>query len=132
MVIPMLKQLCRFDMKQAIPASSATMLVTATVGATYKNIMLPDLVSPLGEPLKISDSLIIAGAMIPTAFVGSYFGADLMHRMPMGLIKKAFALLVIAAAVKMGWSALSDSLTTQESKTAQSTTAISQSPLHKM
>ena len=120
-VIPLLKQFCRFDMKQAIPASSATMLVTATVGATYKNIMLPDLVSPSGDPLKISDSLIMAAAMIPTAFVGSYYGAELMHRMPMGAIKKAFALLVIAAAVKMGWSALSDSLAAPESASAQST-----------
>ena len=132
-VIPLLKQLCRFDMKQAIPASSATMLVTATVGATYKNIMLPDLMSPSGEPLKISDSLIISAAMIPTAFVGSYFGAELMHRLPMQTIKKAFALLVIAAAVKMGWSALSDSFVAQESMSAQSTTALIPSPLrHQM
>ena len=116
-VIPLLKQLCRFDMKQAIPASSATMLVTATVGATYKNIMLPDLVSPAGDPLRISDSLIMAAAMTPTAFIGSYLGAELMHRMPMELIKKAFAILVIAAAVKMGWSAISDSMGPGETTT---------------
>ena len=92
-------------MKQAIPASSATMLVTATVGATYKNLALPGLLAPDGTPLRIVESLGLAAAMVPTAFVGSYVGAGLMHRMPMGLIKKVFALLILLAAARMASSA---------------------------
>ena len=104
-IIPLLKRFCRMDMKQAIPASSATMLVTATVGATYKNLTLPELMAPDGTPLRIAESLGLAAAMIPTAFLGSYVGAGLMHRLPMGLIKKVFALLILLAAARMASSA---------------------------
>ncbi|MEE2681656.1 MAG: sulfite exporter TauE/SafE family protein [Planctomycetota bacterium] len=109
-MIPLLKRLCRFNLKQAIPASSATMLVTATVGAVYKNLMLPELTAPNGDPLRISESLSIAAALIPTGFLGSYIGAGLMHRLPMEMIKKLFALLLIVAAVKMAGSAISESV----------------------
>ena len=86
------------------------MLVTATVGATYKNLALPELTAPDGDPLRISESLSIAAAMIPTGFLGSYLGAELMHRLPMGAIKKLFALLLIVAAIKMAGSAISESM----------------------
>ena len=121
-IIPLLKRLCRFNMKQAIPASSATMLVTATVGATYKNLMLPELTSPNGDVLKISESLSIAAALIPTGFLGSYLGAELMHRLPMGVIKKLFALLLILAAAKMASSALSDSMAGSQPEATQTQT----------
>ena len=48
--------------------------------------------------------------MIPTGFLGSYLGAELMHRLPMGAIKKLFALLLIVAAIKMAGSAISESM----------------------
>ena len=121
-IIPLLKRLCKFNMKQAIPASSATMLVTATVGATYKNLMLPELTSPTGEFLKISESLSISVVLIPTGFLGSYLGAELMHRLPMGVIKKLFAILLILAAAKMASSALADSMADSRPETIQSQT----------
>ncbi len=108
-LIPLLRRFCKLDMKTAIAASSMTMLITATVGATYKNLALPELRAPDGTPLEIGQSLIIAGAMVPTAFIGSYIGAGLTHRLPIQSIKLVFAILVLFAAIRMGW------MTTQES-----------------
>lgn len=108
-LIPLLRRFCKLDMKTAIAASSMTMLITATVGATYKNLALPELRAPDGSALEIGQSLIIAGSMFPTAFIGSYIGAGLTHRLPIQSIKMVFAILVLIAAVRMGW------MTTQES-----------------
>ncbi len=104
-IIPLLKRYSGFSMKSAIPASSATMLITAGIGAFYKNIQLPNLQAPDGTPLEISTSLVIAACLIPPAFIGSYIGASLMHRLPMKVIKRAFAVLLIVAAARMGYTA---------------------------
>ena len=105
-IIPLLKKFSGFSMKAAIPASSATMLITAGIGAFYKNIQLPNLQAPDGTPLEISTSLVIAACLIPPAFVGSYIGASLMHRLPMTVIKRVFALLLVIAAWRMGYTAV--------------------------
>jgi uncharacterized membrane protein YfcA len=102
-LIPLLKRFCHLELRTAIAASSATMLVTATVGAIYKNLTLPELMAPDGTPLQISDSLVIAATMVPTAFIGSYIGAGLNHRLPISSIKIVFGILVIVAAARMAW-----------------------------
>ena len=84
--------------------------------------MLPELTSPTGEFLKISESLSISVVLIPTGFLGSYLGAELMHRLPMGVIKKLFAILLILAAAKMASSALADSMADSRPETIQSQT----------
>ncbi len=101
-IIPLLKRYSGFSMKSAIPASSATMLITAGIGAFYKNMQLPNLKAPDGSTLEISTSLMIAACLIPPAFIGSYLGASLMHHLPMKVIKRAFAVLLIIAAARMG------------------------------
>ena len=104
-IIPLLKRFSGFSMKSAIPASSATMLITAGIGALYKNIQLPNLKAPDGSPLEISSSLMIAACLIPPAFVGSYIGAGMMHALPIKVIKRFFAVLLIVAAARMGYTA---------------------------
>ncbi|HAW96665.1 MAG TPA: hypothetical protein DCX60_10345 [Phycisphaerales bacterium] len=116
-IIPLLKRFSGFSMKAAIPASSATMLITAGIGAFYKNIQLPNLKAPDGTPLEISNSLLIAACLIPTAFVGSYIGASMMHRLPMTVIKRVFALLLVIAAWRMGYTALNGVQETQDDAT---------------
>ena len=115
-LIPLLRRFCHLEMRTAIAASSATMLVTATVGAVYKNFSLPGLVAPDGSPLLVSESLLIAGAMVPPAFIGSFLGAGLNHRLPISSIKVVFAILVIVAAGRMAW------MTTTAVEDAQDTT----------
>lgn len=105
-LIPLLRRCCGIQMRGAIAASSATMLVTATIGATYKNLSLPVLHAPDGQPLQISTSLLIAAGMIPTAFLGSFIGAGLTHRLPLKGIKLAFALLILIAGLRMVSTAL--------------------------
>jgi hypothetical protein len=104
-LVPLLRRWCGIPMRGAIAASSATMLVTATIGATYKNLYLPLLHAPDGRTLQISTSLLIAAALIPTAFLGSYIGAGLTHRLPLRGIKLAFALLILLAGIRMVYSA---------------------------
>jgi hypothetical protein len=90
------------------------MLITASIGAFYKNIQLPNLQAPDGTPLEISTSLVIAACLIPPAFVGSYIGASMMHRLPMTVIKRAFALLLVIAAWRMGYTAVNGVQGTQD------------------
>lgn len=104
-LIPLIRWLCKLQLRTAIAASSATMLVTATVGAIYKNLTLPELKAPDGAALTIGESLMIAAAMIPTAFVGSYIGAGLTHKLPIRTIKLVFGLLVLIAAARMAYAA---------------------------
>ena len=107
-LIPLLQRVCRIPVRASIAASSATMLVTATVGACYKNLTLPELQAPDGSALSIGQSLMIAAAMIPTAFIGSYLGASLTHKLPVRAIKVAFSILVLVAAARMAWTAFVD------------------------
>ena len=41
--------------------------------------------------------------MFPAAFIGSYIGAGLTHRLPIQSIKMVFAVLVLIAAARMAW-----------------------------
>ena len=102
-LIPLLRQFCHLQVRAAIAASSATMLVTATVGAVYKNLTLSELLAPDGTHLQVSESLSIAAAMVPTAFIGSYLGAGMTHRLPIPTIKMVFGALVLVAAARMAW-----------------------------
>lgn len=105
-LVPLLKRWCGMPIRKAIAASSATMLVTAAVGATAKNLSLPMLLAPDGTPLEVKTSLLIAAGLIPTAFIGSYMGAALTHSLPLKKIKLLFALLIVAAGARMTWSAI--------------------------
>lgn len=105
-LVPLLRRYCGLGIRHAIAASSATMLITATIGAIYKNLYLPLLEAPDGQALQISTSLLIAAGMIPTAFIGSYLGAGIMHRIPIPWVKGAFAVLIIVAAIRMAAIAL--------------------------
>lgn len=102
-LIPLLRRFCGLELRTAIAASSMTMLITASVGALYKNLALPELTAPDGTPLEIGESILIATAMFPPAFVGSYLGAGLTHRLPVPSIKTIFAILVLVAAARMAW-----------------------------
>ena len=79
------------------------MLVTATVGAIYKNMTLSELFAPDGSRLHVGESLTIAATMVPTAFIGSYLGAGMTHRLPIPTIKLVFGALVLVAAARMAW-----------------------------
>jgi uncharacterized membrane protein YfcA len=93
--VPLLQRLCRLPLRQAIATSAAAMCLTAIVGAVLKNATLWE------HDLSMSDSLMIAACLIPTAIAGSYLGAGLTHSLPLQWVRVAFLLLTAWASLDM-------------------------------
>jgi uncharacterized membrane protein YfcA len=101
--VPLLQRICNLPLRQCIATSSAVMCLTALIGAARKNAVLdthPNLQSAEGAMLHLSDSLVLAACLAPTAIVGGLVGAALTHRLPLRWIRVAFILL-------MGWASVS-------------------------
>lgn len=95
LAVPLLQTLCRVPLKQAIAASSATMCVTAAIGATGKISTLPQ------HGQFPADALLLALALAPTAMVGGWFGASLTQRAPLELIRFVLTVLLLLGAWRM-------------------------------
>lgn len=100
LAVPILRQWARFNMREAVAASACVTLPMAAIGAIYKNATLHTIVES-GEPLRVAESFSIAACLIPTAIIGSWLGASLVHRMPMVSIRWAFIALLIFAGFRM-------------------------------
>ena len=95
LAVPLAQWLCRLPLRQAIAASSATMCLTAGVGAAVKISTLP------AHHQSPADALIIAAALAPMAIAGSWVGASLTHRLPIVTMRGALAILLLLAAWRM-------------------------------
>ena len=98
--VPLSQIICRMPLRQCIATSSAVMVCTALVGATFKNITLPD-VPGIGAGVTWYTPLEISVWLIPTCLIGSWMGARLTHVLPLKIVRLAFTILVGVAAVKM-------------------------------
>lgn len=87
--------LLKMPLKNAISNSAAAIVLTAVVGATFKNATLGLHEIPLGE------SVTIAAMVAPTAVVGGFIGGRLVHVLPRNLVRLALIAVLIAAAWKM-------------------------------
>ena len=97
--VPMLRGLCHLPIRQAIAASSAVMLVGASVGAILKNFSYATVAASEGRsPL---ESLVLAALLVPTGMVGAWCGATLTHWLPTKLVRLAFILLLLAGGLRM-------------------------------
>jgi len=97
LAVPAQQVFLRMPLKNAIGNSACTILFSALIGAIYKN-------ATLGGPphfLEWSDSLTLAGVLIPSAFLGGYLGAQLTHRLPREPVRVVFILMMVVAAWKM-------------------------------
>jgi uncharacterized protein len=95
LAVPLGQALCKIPLRQAIAASSATMCITATVGAAIK-------ISTLAEHHQSpADALLLAAALAPTAMVGAWIGASLTHRIPVQSMRGALAVLLLLASWRM-------------------------------
>ena len=94
LMVPMLQVFCKMPIKNAIATSSAVMVLTAIVGASLK---LATLGPEHGRA--VTDALLIALALSPTAFFGGRLGAALTHRLPLQAVRLvvSIALLIVAA-----------------------------------
>ena len=95
LAVPLAQWLCRIPLKQAIAASSATMCITASIGASTKIATLPQ------HHQTPADALLLAAALTPTAMIGGWIGASLTHKLPMLTIRGALAILLLLAAWRM-------------------------------
>ena len=93
--VPLQRRLLRIPTRIAIANSAATIIAVSTVGATLKNYRL---VTDHGYT---TQSFVLAAILIPTAIVGSLIGARLTHRVPVKLLKGAFAIVLILASVRL-------------------------------
>jgi uncharacterized membrane protein YfcA len=99
--VPLLQRVCRLPLRQCIATSASVMCITSIVGAARKNMALEQLAEH-GESLglHVTDSLLIAACLAPTAIIGGFLGAGLTHGLPLRWIRVAFILLMAAASGK--------------------------------
>lgn len=95
LAIPLAQGLCRVPLKNAIAVSSATMSITAGVGATLKIATLDQ------WGFEAWDAIRLALTMAPTAIIGGWFGAKLTHHLPLGIVRVVLILLMLVSAWRM-------------------------------
>ena len=93
--IPLQQVLLRMPLKKAMANSSATIILTAAVGAALKNATLNQ------HSVSVDESVKIAAVIIPTAIIGGFLGARLMHILPKNVVRTAFIILMILASYRM-------------------------------
>lgn len=101
--VPLLNRLCGLNIKHAIGTSSSIMFITAICGATVKDLSLPVATNEAGELLGLQavDALVRSVWLIPGAIIGGWFGAILTDILSVKYIRIVFAILVLAASIKM-------------------------------
>jgi len=92
--VPLQQMLMRLPLRNCIANSAAIICISAAVGAAAKNATLP-------PQCRLTDALLLAACLAPTAIVGGYLGGALTHRLPLGIVRGAFIALLIMAAWKM-------------------------------
>lgn len=100
LAVPLQRRLLHTPIRTAIANSAAIIIATSLVGALAKNYAVMSDVENSMAPI------LLALVLIPTAVVGSLAGSRLTHRVPVQLVKGAFNLLLLLAAVRLTSSAL--------------------------
>ncbi len=99
--VPLLQWICHLPLRQAIAASSAVMCLTSLLGAVLKNLSLDQVTEANGNVHHLTESLLLAACLAPTAMVGALVGAGLTHTLPVRLVRLAFILLMVWASAQM-------------------------------
>lgn len=97
--VPMLRYVARFPLRACIASAAAVTLPLAIVGAVYKNVSLAGL--PGESAAAERHALLVAAAVVPTAIAGAFFGATLVHRLPLKAIRVAFVVLLLVGGARM-------------------------------
>jgi uncharacterized membrane protein YfcA len=101
---PLQQLFLKTSLRRAMAHSAVLITSMAWLGAIYKNVTLArhHVVFPLFPKYPgWAAALIIAWTLIPTALVGGYVGAHLMHRLPKDLIRVVFVGVVAVAALRL-------------------------------
>ncbi|MBL7214833.1 MAG: sulfite exporter TauE/SafE family protein [Phycisphaerae bacterium] len=92
---PLQQVTLKLPIRNAMSNSAVTIVCIAWLGAIYKNTTLGQ------HGIEISQSLKIAAFVIPGAILGGFLGGHLMHALPKNVVRTAFILVCILAAVKL-------------------------------
>ncbi|MCC5830742.1 MAG: sulfite exporter TauE/SafE family protein [Phycisphaeraceae bacterium] len=95
LAVPMQQVLLKIPLRAAIAHSSAIMIFGSALGAAVKIGTLDH------HGYDPSDALILGALLAPACMVGSRIGASLTHRLPLGQVRLAFVLLLVAGAIRM-------------------------------
>ena len=95
-MVPLQRRVLHMPLRQAIANSATTIIALSLVGAASKNYAL------IAEGLDPWWSAIaMAAVLIPTAMIGAFCGGKLTHTLPVGQVRLAFILLLLAFAIRM-------------------------------
>lgn len=100
LAVPLQRRFLHTPIRTAIANSAAIIVATSLVGALAKNYAVMSDVESSREPI------LLACVLIPTAVVGSLVGSRFTHRVPVQIVKGAFELLLLLAAVRLTYSAV--------------------------
>lgn len=95
--VPLLQRVCNLPLRQCIATSTAVMCLTTSIGAALKNYTLSGLVAGV----EVTDSLLIAACLAPTAFLGGMIGAHLTHSLNLRWVRLAFIIIMMWASLNM-------------------------------
>lgn len=95
--VPLQNRVLGVPLRNAIANSAATIVVLSFLGAIAKNYAL----TMYHTEYTIRQSLTLAGVLIPTAILGSYFGGRLTHVLSLGLVRVVLVVFLGIAGVRM-------------------------------
>jgi len=102
LAVPLQQTLIKMPLRNAIANSSFVMVFSAGIGAALKLATLGEHYTTVGSDWPAwQTGLMLAAILAPTAIIGASIGAKLTHTLPVGVVRGAFVLLMIAAAFKM-------------------------------
>ncbi|MDA0296510.1 MAG: sulfite exporter TauE/SafE family protein [Planctomycetota bacterium] len=99
--VPGLRFAARLPLRNSIAIAATVTIPMAMIGAIYKNLTLSELSGPDGASLSATQSIGIALVIVPTAILGSWIGARLVHRLPLMTIRICFIALLLVAGFRM-------------------------------
>ena len=82
--VPAQQLILGIPLRRAIANSASTIMFTALLGAVYKNSTL------IYHQISAIESIKLAALLIPTAIIGSFIGAKLVHRINRKTLRMAF------------------------------------------
>lgn len=99
--VPLQVRLLKMPLRNAIANSAAGIIGISALGSVVKNYALAT-----RDEAALTQSLALAGILIPAAMIGSYVGSRLTHTLPLRAVQVAFFLLMLTAAIRMSTRAL--------------------------
>ncbi len=97
LAVPWLRAFARFPLRQTVATSSVLVFITS-VFATFTRVF-PILRDESVEGIR--EELLLAAVLMPGAIAGGYFGAVLVHRLPVKRLMPVFILLLLGFAMRM-------------------------------